>query len=115
MSNKTTWDLQIVPKDSALYEALRLNGYQPFHFTLIPVPQAAQPQIITPNGDADGYMKLFVQVIGMRKELPITDDDRRKVEELKLAYDMKAGEPPERTIGPNRLMKDVPGRGIHDV
>ena len=80
--NQTTWDLQITPKDSALYEALRLDGYQPFHFTLIPVPQSVSPQIITPNGSADGYMASFVQVIGLRKEIPITEADAKAKAEI---------------------------------
>lgn len=81
----TTWDLQIVPKDSPLYEALRLDGYQPFHFTLIPVPQSQGPQIITPNGNADGYMASFVQVIGMRKEIPISRADKTAQLEIQKA------------------------------
>ncbi len=105
----TTWDLQITPKDSPLYEALRLEGYQPFHFTLIPVPQDSGPQIITPNGQADGYMAKFVQVVGLRKEFRISPPDKERLAELVTARAKTITDAvqAELDLGPKRNIHDA--------
>ena len=54
------WDCQIVFYGSPEYQKLRLDGWEPFHFELLPMP----PNLAIPDGQVSAE---FCQAIGMRK------------------------------------------------
>jgi len=82
--DKGTWYNWIGAMNTDEYVALQADGWEPYHFILIPVPEAAQTGLVAPtaNGALEDLSAKFVQIVGMKKWYPDAGPGRLRTDEL---------------------------------